>query len=175
MKPFGAAAPRGVRLVMMNEQLPPIRIAAHDFHLLKLAALRAMDKRDPVGGFLASELARADVVEAADPLRCVRLDNWVTFRADDGLLLDSRIPVLPENFRSSHLHVSILSPLGAALIGLPVGSRMPYLGADGVSHVLTVESLEPPAGVISLQRHRIMRSALHPDDNEPGPRGPTAA
>jgi regulator of nucleoside diphosphate kinase len=160
---------------MMNEQLPPIRIAANDFHLLRLAAMRAMEDRNPVGGFLVSELERADVIEAADPLRCVRLDNWVTFRADDGLLLDSRIPVLPENFRSSHLHVSILSPLGAALIGVPVGSRMPYVGVDGVSHVLTVESLEPPAGVISLQRHRVMKTAWRTDDNEPGPRGPTAA
>ena len=52
---------------------------------------------------------------------------------------------------------------------------MPYLGIDGVSHVLTVESLEPPLGVISLQQHRAMRSVLRTDDNEPGPRGPTAA
>ena len=48
-------------------------------------------------------------------------------------------------------------------------------GIDGVGHVLTVESLEPPLGVISLQQHRAMRSALRRDDNEPGPRGPTAA
>ncbi len=160
---------------MMNEQLPPIRIAATDFHMLKLAAMRAVKDHNPVCHFLVSELERADVVESADPLRCVRLDHWVTFRADDGLLLESRIPVLPENFRSSHLHVSILSPLGAALIGVPVGSRMPYLGIDGVSHVLTVESLEPPLGVISLQQHRAMRSVLRTDDHEPGPRGPTAA
>lgn len=160
---------------MMHEQLPPIRIAANDFHLLKLAAIRAVKDRNPVCRFLVSELERADVIESADPLRCVRLDHWVTFRADDGLLLDSRILVLPENFRSSHLHVSILSPLGAALIGVPVGARMPYLGIDGVSHVLTVESLEPPLGVISLQQHRAMRSVLRTDDNESGPRGPTAA
>lgn len=160
---------------MMNEQLPPIRIAANDFYLLKLAAVQAVKDRNPVCHFLVSELERADVVESADPLRCVRLDHWVTFRADDIMLLESRIPVLPENFRSSHLHVSILSPLGAALIGVPVGSRMPYLGIDGASHVLTVESLEPPLGVISLQQHRAMRAVLRTDDNEPGPRGPTAA
>lgn len=160
---------------MMKEQLPPIRIGANDFHLLKLAAVRAMEDSNPVCGFLVSELERAEMVESVEPLRCVRLDHWVTFRADDGRLLESRIPVLPENFRSSHLHVSILSPLGAALIGVPVGSRMPYLGIDGVSHVLTVESLEPPLGVISLQQHRAMRSVLRTDDNEPGPRGPTAA
>ena len=160
---------------MMTEHLPPVRIAANDFHLIKRAAMRALEDRNPVSRFLLSELERADVVESADPLRCVRLDNWVTFRADDGLLLDSRIPVLPENFRSSHLHVSILSPLGAALIGLPVGARLPYVGVDGVSHMLTVESLEPPLGVISLQQHRAMRSMLRTDDNEPGPRGPTAA
>jgi regulator of nucleoside diphosphate kinase len=160
---------------MMNEQLPPIRIGANDFHLLKLAAMQAVEDSNPVCSFLVSELERAELVESSAPLRCVRLDNWVTFRADDGLLLESRIPVLPENFRSNHLHVSILSPLGAALIGVPVGSRMPYVGIDGISHVLTVESLEPPLGVISLQQHRALRSMLRNDDNEPGPRGPTAA
>ncbi len=175
MNPLGAFAPGVVRYVMMHEQLPSIRIAANEFYLLRRAAMQAVEDRNSVSHFLVSELDRAEVIESADPLRCVRLDHWVTFRADDGMLLESRIPVLPENFRSTHLHVSILSPLGAALIGVPVGSRMPYRGADGASHVLTVESLEPPLGVISLQQHRAMRSMLRADDTEPGPRGPSAA
>jgi len=45
VKPFGAAASRGVRYVMMNAQLPPIRIAAHDFHLLKLTVLKVNQPR----------------------------------------------------------------------------------------------------------------------------------
>lgn len=139
---------------MTNEHFPPISIAASDFHQLQQAATLALAEHDPVSRFLVSELRRADVIESAAPLHCVRLDHWVTFRADDESLLESRVLVLPRNFRSNHLHVSVLSPLGAALIGLPAGSRMPYAGIDGTRHVVTVESLVPPVGVISLQQRR---------------------
>ncbi|MBQ8104615.1 MAG: GreA/GreB family elongation factor [Afipia sp.] len=160
---------------MMSAPIPPISIASEDFHILRQIAVRALEERHPVSGFLVSELNRADVHDAAAPLRCVRLDDWVTFRADEGMPLDSRMLVLPAKFRSSHLHVSVLSPVGAALIGLHAGSSMPYVGIDGVRHVVTVENLDPPAGVVSLQHHRAMKFAARHSGNDPDRPGPTAA
>lgn len=39
-------------------------------------------------------------------------------------------------------HLSIMSPLGAALSGLRVGSRMPYVDLDGALHLVTVEAID---------------------------------
>lgn len=160
---------------MMSEPIPPISIASGDLSRLKQVAVEAVNNRHPVGRFLLSELERATVYEPASaPGRCVRLDEWVTFRADDNEPLESRILVLPESFRNNTLHLSILSPLGAALIGLRTGSRIRYAGIDGVPHIAAVESLDPPAGVISLVQRRSMRLAHQPDNNPDRP-GPTAA
>lgn len=161
---------------MMLEPIPPISIASGDLSRLTPVAVEAVNNRHPIGRFLLSELERATVYEPASaPGRCVRLDEWVTFHADENERLESRVLVLPENFRNNTLHLSVLSPLGAALIGLRVGSRMRYVGIDGTPHVATVESLDPPAGVISLLQRRSMRLAHRTDNNNPDRPGPTAA
>jgi regulator of nucleoside diphosphate kinase len=159
----------------MMTDMPPVNIASADLPRLKQVAARALQDRHPVGRFLFSELERASACAPEASHRCVRLDEWVTFRADEGGRLESRMLVLPESFRSSTLHLSVLSPLGAALLGLQAGARMPYVGIDGVPHVAVVESLDPPEGVVSLNRWRSTKSAPHIDDNNPDGPGPTAA
>ena len=107
---------------MISEPIPPVSIASCDLNRLKRLAVEAVSKRHPIGRFLLTEIERATVYEPAfAPERCVRLDDWVTFRADENEPLESRILVLPDNFRNSTLHLSVLSPLGAALIGLHAG------------------------------------------------------
>ncbi|MCG6206563.1 GreA/GreB family elongation factor [Rhodopseudomonas sp. HC1] len=152
---------------------PPVSIASTDFGRLRQIAVQALFSRDPVGRFLFSELERATVIDVP-AIPVVRLDDWVTFRVDDDQPLESRILVLPGQPRRCALHLSVLSPVGAALVGLRPGDRMPYSGIDGVQHVVTVESLEPPDGVISLTQRRSARAA-RPDDNHPNGTGPTAA
>lgn len=160
---------------MMSEPIPPVSIASGDFSRLKRVAVEAVSKRHPIGRFLLSELERATVHEPAIvPDLCARLDDWVTFRADENEPLESRVLVLPDGFRNIAIHLSVLSPLGAALIGLRAGSRMRYVGFDGVSHIAAVENFDPPRGVISLLQRRSMKSA-HQTDNNPDRPGPTAA
>ena len=161
---------------MMSEPIPPVSIASGDLNRLKRLAVEAVSKRHPIGRFLLTEIERATVYEPAfAPERCVRLDDWVTFRADENEPLESRILVLPDNLRNSTLHLSVLSPLGAALIGLHAGSRIRYVGFDGVPHITMVENLDQPAGVISLLQRRSMRSSQRADNNNPDRPGPTAA
>lgn len=161
---------------MMSEPIPPVSIASGDFSRLKKVAVEAVGNRHPIGRFLLSELERATVHEPAfAPDRCARLDDWVTFRADENEPMESRVLVLPDSFRNNTLHLSVLSPLGAALIGLRAGSRMHYVGFDGAPHIAVVENLDPPAGVISLVQRRSMRTAYRTDNNNPDRPGPTAA
>ncbi|MEZ5765112.1 MAG: GreA/GreB family elongation factor [Xanthobacteraceae bacterium] len=160
---------------MISEQIPPVRIAESDLHLLKQIAAEALEARHPVSHFLVAELERAEISSSAAAAGSVHLDGWVTFRADADMPSESRRLVLPEKFRDTRLHVSVLSPLGAALIGLPVGARMPYAGIDGTRRIVTVENLDPPEGVISLQHRRAMKGLAPPDGNNPDRPGPTAA
>lgn len=160
---------------MISEQIPPVSIDASDLHLLKQVAAEALEDRHPVSRFLITELERAETSSSTVPAQSVRLDGWVTFRADEDMPSESRMLVLPDKFRDTRLHVSVLSPLGAALIGLPVGARMPYVGIDGTHRTVTVESLDPPAGVISLQHRRAMKNLARHNDTNPDRPGPTAA
>lgn len=162
---------------MMSNSIPPVSIASGDIGRLKQVAMQAVNNRHPIGRFLLSELDRATIFESsAAPVYCVRLDEWVTFRADQGEAPESRILVLPESFRNNNLHLSVLSPLGAALVGLRAASRIRYAGIDGVEHTATVENLDPPAGVISLLQRRSMKNFSRVnDDGNPDHPGPTAA
>ena len=161
---------------MMTNTMPPGSMAATDLRRRKqgAAGARTSPDRHPVGRFLFSELERASACAPDASDRCVRLDEWVTFRADEDGPLESRMLVLPDNFRSSTVHLSVLSPLGAALLGLQAGARMPYVGIDGVPHLAVVESFDPPDGVVSLRQWRSVKSSPRTDDNPDGP-GPTAA
>jgi len=77
--------------------------------------------------------------------------------------------VYPEDYKSDETQIPVFSPLGAALIGLKVGSQMPFFAA-GCTHIVNVERVsrtEP--NVIPL----LFRSPVHgyeePFDDDPGP------
>ena len=55
--------------------------------------------------------------------------------------IESRLLVFPDDFRNFETHLSVLSPLGAALVGLGVGSRMPFVDLDGELRLVTVEAI----------------------------------
>ncbi|HVY56898.1 MAG TPA: GreA/GreB family elongation factor [Xanthobacteraceae bacterium] len=158
---------------MINESLPPIHIPETDYMRLSTLAQEAADTGHPCADFLISELLRAEYLpEEEMPPDVVRLDRWVTYRVDWGQPSESRRLVSPDDHRNPAAHLSVLSPLGTALLGLRIGVRMPYGTRSGL-HVATAESLDPPLGVVPLFRalrrsssRQVGRSA--PDD----PNGP---
>ena len=116
---------------MIASSLPPIAIASIDIQRLQRVTDHAVYGFHPVGTFLRSEIDRASIHPPSTMPDCVRLDEWVDFRPDDAEPMRSAILVMPEKFWSERRHVSILSPVGAALIGLRAGDRMPYENAAG--------------------------------------------
>jgi len=122
--------------------LPSVSIPEPDCNRLDYVVGQAAADRHPVAAFLACELLRANVLPAHEfPSDTVTLDRWVTFRPDRGWQAERRLLVCPQDYHSAELHLSVLSPLGAALIGLRVGSQIPYRSIEGVMHVASVESL----------------------------------
>jgi regulator of nucleoside diphosphate kinase len=121
---------------------PALRIWAPDLHRLHRLALSAHAAGLPAAFFLLSELNRAAPYESEQPpTDAVGVNNWVTFRVSDKSGIECRLLVLPDDFRNSEMHLSILSPLGAALVGLAVGSRMPFVDLDGELRLVTVEAI----------------------------------
>ncbi len=159
---------------MSNIFLPTVTIPASDFpRLEKLARIAAKRGRDPDALFLMGEIKRAEVV----PDRAARLDSvvtmgsWVTFWTNWSFPRETRQLVYPEYYTSEKTQISVLSPLGAALLGLKVGSEIPFFEA-GRTNIVKIESVSrrKPNDVVSLLlRGPIINDGEFVDDDYPGP------
>jgi regulator of nucleoside diphosphate kinase len=104
----------------------------------------------PVSTFLRAEVHRAIVTERpADDVVC--LNAWVTYRIDWGPA-ESRLLLHPDDYAPGTHHLSILSPVGAALIGIRVGDRMPFFDSANTLHLVTPMSLRREPTILGLLR-----------------------
>jgi regulator of nucleoside diphosphate kinase len=124
--------------------LPRILISTAEEKRLTAIATAASRRVPEVSAALLSELERADVwPEAAMPTDVVRIDSIIEFEVDDGRRLKVQL-VLPENADINAGRISVLTPVGAALIGLSPGQSMEWSGNDGKKHILTVLAVSRP-------------------------------
>ncbi len=142
------AAPRVGGLDDKPQDLPRLHVAVQDFGQLETLAYVTLD-REPGGNLLRSELDRAIVCdETPMPHGTVRMGSIVTLqdRGEDGSTLRIRgVLVYPGERHRTRTSIPVSTPLGAALVGLSTGDTMPYEGADGLRHVVTVLSAVVPA------------------------------
>jgi regulator of nucleoside diphosphate kinase len=150
--------------------LPSVSIPESDRSRLDRVVRQAAADHHPVAAFLACELLRANALPAHEfPVDTVTLDRWATFRPDRGWQAERRQLVCPQDYQLAELHLSVLSPLGAALIGLHVGSQIPYRSIEGVMHVACVESLGASSlGAKSLETKSPGASAIHQPNRKKG-------
>jgi regulator of nucleoside diphosphate kinase len=122
--------------------LPPITLASCDYNRLLFTALMGQAQDDPVFEFLLAELQRAKICHpAALPEEVVSANCRVIYRVDGEPKTRAHLLVHPEDLIWPGAEVSITTPIGAALIGLSVGDRMPYQESDGSNHVVLVEGI----------------------------------
>jgi regulator of nucleoside diphosphate kinase len=162
----------------MTEALPTIFIARPDHARLERLAAAALRERHPVSKFLMSEVQRAVVSDSHDmPRRVACLNQWVTYRVDGSKHTESKVLVCPDEFRTAQMNLSVLSPLGAAVLGMSVGDRMKFFSIEGGLHFVIVESLAAPEGAPLLFPFKARRAARRVSIGPPGPddEGPTAA
>jgi regulator of nucleoside diphosphate kinase len=164
----------------MNARLPPVLIARTDLVRLRRFASKIFGKRDSVGAFLMSEINRARLCEDAElPPDVVRLGEWVTYRIDGRNRTDCKILVCPEEFCNPQISLSVLSPPGAAILGLSVGSRRKFVDLDGDWHFVEVEGVGAPPNAPSILPIRPVRgrrgAARSFRNSGPDDDGPTAA
>jgi regulator of nucleoside diphosphate kinase len=129
---------------------PLVTIADAEFDRLDALASARGAADDPVADFLAAELDRA-VVRPADEIlpNIVRMNSRVAFRIGTRRDIAVRTLVYPEVYARQHARddcLSVMTPLGAALIGLRVGAGISYKTGNGTTQQVTVEAvLHPPA------------------------------
>ncbi|MBR0843422.1 GreA/GreB family elongation factor [Bradyrhizobium liaoningense] len=155
--------------------LPKIALSAADYPRLVQLARVAVQRGDISAMFLMLEINRAEIVarDAPDLQSIATIGSWITYWTNWGVPRKTVQLVWPEDCTSDLAQISVLSPLGAALIGLHVGDQMPYFVA-GCMNVVRIESVTgSDANVVSLVRPGSFADD-DPTDGDPGP-GPTAA
>ncbi|UDF03724.1 GreA/GreB family elongation factor [Asticcacaulis sp. AND118] len=121
--------------------LPAITIGEDDFQLLKKQAEQAGGFLAEAGEQLLEELSRATLRPQAElPADTVRLGDWVTFRTARGT---RRLKlVLPDEADITEGRLSVLTPVGAALIGLSQGQSIAFEAPSGEVERLIVTTVE---------------------------------
>lgn len=110
-----------------NIQMPPIHISRNDYEALAGLIRRIRIDRSEVAEFLVDELNRARVVSDQElPDRTVKLGAWATYRDEDtGMIRRFRL-TLPEEADLPQGRLSILTRVGAALLGLRPGQTIEW-------------------------------------------------
>lgn len=107
----------------------------------------AVRERSPdVADELQIEMTRASIADA-DSISpdVVRMGSIVAFQSDAASQRRVEL-VFPVDADIAKGKISILTPIGTALIGLSVGQSIEWRSRDGRSHRLTVVSVEQPEG-----------------------------
>ena len=125
-------------------QRPPIAIVQSDFLRLSLLAEALVRQNGELAEQLYSELVRADIVEDSDQYDdFVRMGSTLEYETASG---DRRVVTLvfPQNEDYAAGRISILTPVGVALIGLRAGDSMDWRRPDGAVQRLKVTRIFRP-------------------------------
>ena len=128
---------------------PAIAMTRTDHERLFRLAQSYFSRNHEVADELLEELDRARVVRD-DHSRTdfVRMGSTLRFTSDLGE--DRTVTlVFPAEADITEGKVSILTPIGAALIGLSAGQSIDWTSRDGRVHRLTVESVDGPVPSLS--------------------------
>jgi regulator of nucleoside diphosphate kinase len=114
-----------------TQALPAIYVTEADFEVLTNLAEATAD-RAPASRVLADEMARAVIVEPGEaPRPFVRIGSRVQFQdLSNDQVRDVRLS-LPRDASIDDNRISVLSPVGAALIGLTAGEAFHWTDPEG--------------------------------------------
>lgn len=122
--------------------VPPLLIEERAAPMLRSFAQRALQQSPEVARRLLDEIDRADIVDEL-PEGVVTLGAFVTYRDESTGSIQTLKLVPPHEADPSKMRVSVVSPVGAALIGLKQGQRIDCHVAPGRSMVLEVIRVGP--------------------------------
>ncbi len=151
--------------------IPDVFLTASDYLRLEQLARVGAQQGDMDVMFLLVEIDRAKIVpdDARDVESIVTIGSWVTYLTNWGIPRETVHLVCPEDLTSDPAQISVLSGLGAALLGLRVGDQMPYSVAGRVN-IVRIESVNRSKPNIDTLAQLLRAPALADDDDDPGPK-----
>ncbi len=131
---------------MQISSKPKIVVSDLDYKRLTNLAVAARARFPEVADELQAEMTRASIADAdAIPSDVVQMGSIVEFRSEGAPQRRLEL-VFPPDADIARNRISILTPIGTALIGLSVGQSIQWTGRNGQIHELTVVSVEQPNG-----------------------------
>ena len=131
-----------MRDVARTRSVPQIIVSNADYERLTDLATASLERLPDVANELLSEMDRAKVVQDGSvPDDVVRMGSTVTFKSDDGNTRTFKLVYPVEESLDEH-RISVMTPVGAALIGLAEGQSISWAARDGRRHELTVEKVK---------------------------------
>ncbi|GHC68576.1 nucleoside diphosphate kinase regulator [Limoniibacter endophyticus] len=122
---------------------PAITVCEEDFDAIMRIALAAAEKSLAVAEEIISELNRAKIVKSSKlKPGIVRMGSVVTYSMSDGAEQTVTL-VYPRDADISKGRVSIMTPIGAALIGLPEGKSIDVIDWSGRTKKITALKVLP--------------------------------
>lgn len=131
--------------IHLNEKYkkPNVFVTEPDYRILSKAAVAASNVL-PGARLLVEELDRAIFTSDSTDLRFAKLGSEVEFQeAETGRIRRVQL-CLPREADMNEGRLSVLTPVGAALIGLPDKSRFRWVGTDGRVRELKVLRVDDP-------------------------------
>jgi len=132
--------------ITSGRPMPAIIVSAADQERLVGVAMAALGRTPDAAEELLAEMDRATVLAAdAVPVNVVRMGSTVTYTTADGwtrrvtLVFGGEADIAMDR-------ISILTPVGTALIGLTVGQSVAFATRDGRQLELTVLAVEQHVG-----------------------------
>jgi regulator of nucleoside diphosphate kinase len=133
---------KAMSIVRYEGRKPPITISDTEKQALeRLADVWSITQPD-VTDELMAELDRAEIVPDARMRRdVVRMGSTLTYKIESGEARTVTL-VYPREADIAEGRISVLTPIGTALIGLSAGQSIKWQARDGRDHLLTVTEVE---------------------------------
>ncbi|HVJ00334.1 MAG TPA: nucleoside diphosphate kinase regulator [Sphingomonas sp.] len=125
---------------------PPLHLIDDEADALSSLALRVEHSQPDVAALLFAEIDRAEIHTADTlPANTIAMNARVTF-VDEGSGSRREVQlVYPQDADIANGRVSILTPVGAGLIGLSEGQSITWPDRDGNPRRLRIEKVRAPA------------------------------
>ncbi|WP_323781458.1 nucleoside diphosphate kinase regulator [Leisingera sp.] len=125
---------------------PKVVLARETLDRLEALAEGALTRTPELADRLLEEIERAKIVSTSK-LRgdVVAIGRAVTYRDETTGQSNTVTPAFPEDADISEGRISLMTPVGVALIGLSEGASFRWTARDGEERSLTVLKVEPEA------------------------------
>ncbi|MFC0805001.1 nucleoside diphosphate kinase regulator [Ensifer sp. P24N7] len=128
--------------IMVSSNLPLPFIGATDYSLLSRLAYQALSRDFDIAAELIQKLERPCVLpDDQVPPDVIRIGSVVTCEVEGGIRRTFSL-VHPDDVDAEEGRISVLTPVGVALLGLRSGQAVEWFSRDGQRNRLTVARVE---------------------------------